>query len=84
MVAGSVMRVGGATRWLAGLTLMMALMVSGCSNPCATIADKACANAGAESSECTRLQKVAARASTEERRSCEVALNLVESLEKVQ
>ena len=78
------MRVDGATRWLATLALMTAIMTSGCSNPCATIADKACETAGDESEECTRLRQVADRASTEERRSCEVALNLVESLEKVQ
>jgi hypothetical protein len=70
-------------RWL--LTVFTASVLTGaCANPCAVIADKACATAGAESEECTRLQTMATRASTEERRSCEVALNLVESLEKVQ
>ena len=71
-------------RLMWGAAVVAAFALVGCANPCATIADKACASAGAESEECTRLQTIAARASTEERRSCEVALNLVESLEKVQ
>ena len=78
------MRVCEPKRWLMRLALASTLALSACSNPCATVADKACANAGEASEECTRLRKVASRASTEERRSCEVALNLVESLEKVQ
>ncbi|MGB0590098.1 MAG: hypothetical protein ACPGU1_10505 [Myxococcota bacterium] len=70
-------------RWLF-MVLTASVLAGGCANPCAVIAEKACATAGSESEECTRLQTMASRASTEERRSCEVALNLVESLEKVQ
>ena len=73
-----------AVRVLFFTLLMTAPWMAGCANPCATIAEKACATAGQDSEECTRLQAMAARASTEERRSCEVALNLVDSLEKVQ
>lgn len=76
-------RVFMTKRWL--FTVFAASVLTGaCANPCEVIAEKACATAGAESEECTRLQAIASRASTEERRSCEVALNLVESLEKVQ
>ena len=64
--------------------LTTAPLLTGCANPCATIAEKACATAGTDSEECTRLEAMAEHASTEERRSCKVALNLVESLEKVQ
>ena len=67
------------------LTILLASMLMGaCSNPCAEIAKTACANAGTESEECKRLEKLASHASTQDRRACEVALNLVESLEKVQ
>lgn len=59
-------------------------MLAACGNPCTKIAESACAVAGTESEECTRLQKLATTASAEEIRACEVALNLVESLEKVQ
>lgn len=67
------------------LTILLATLLMGaCSNPCAEIAETACANAGAQSEECKRLEQLASHASTEERRACEVARNLVESLEKVQ
>ncbi len=65
-------------------TLLAFSLMSACGNPCTDIAESACAIAGAESEECTRLQKLAARASSEDLRACEVALNLVDSLEKVQ
>lgn len=78
------MKVSRVKGWLVLISLAMGLTLGACSNPCATVADKACASAGEASEECTRLRTVASRASTEERRSCEVALNLVESLEKVQ
>lgn len=76
-------RISMNKRWLLTVFATSAL-IGGCANPCAVIADKSCATAGAESEECVRLQTMAGHASTEERRSCEVALNLVESLEKVQ
>jgi len=66
------------------MTLLVTLPMVACANPCADIAETACATAGVESDECQRLTKLASHASTEDRRACEVALSLVESLEKVQ
>ncbi len=64
--------------------LAVSTLTAGCGNPCEEIAETACATAGAESEECGRLEQLAAHASSEDRRACAVALNLVESLEKVQ
>ena len=70
------------------LTLTMiatsVLTISACGNPCVEIAEVTCATAGADSDECARIEKLAAHASADDRRACEVAVNLVESLEKVQ
>ena len=64
--------------------LALATTMAACGNPCSEIAETACATAGKDSDECTRLTRLAAHPSAEDRRACKVALNLVESLEKVQ
>ena len=58
--------------------------IAACANPCVQIAEVTCATAGADSDECARIEQLAAHASADDRRACEVAVNLVESLEKVQ
>ena len=73
-----------ATHRLILVPLLASTLMVACGNPCTEIAVSACATAGSDSEECQRLEKLAARASAEDRRACEVALNLVDSLEKVQ
>ena len=71
-------------RWWLPVLCLLSLASWGCSNPCAAIAETACKTAGAESEECQHLEMLASNASSEDRRACQVALELVESLEKVQ
>ncbi len=66
-----------ATVWLAA-----AILSGGCGSPCDDLANVACEAAGSESPECTKVREKAAKASSEDQRACEVALGLVESLEK--
>lgn len=69
-------------RGLLALLLVAALMCGGCGSSCDELARVACEAAGAESSECTKVREKAAKASSEDQRACEVALSLIESLEK--
>jgi hypothetical protein len=63
--------------------LLLACAIGACAAPCDAIADRGCAAAGAESDECKQLQETAARASNEDERACEVALRLVETVDRV-
>ena len=68
------------------LNLLFALSLLGlgaCAHPCDTLADKACKTAGESSQECKQIRERADHPSPDDRRACEVALDLVGELEKV-
>lgn len=65
------------------VTVLSLAGAGGCSSPCQDIAEIACRTAGEGSAECKAVRDKAARATSEDREACEVALELVESLEKV-
>ncbi|MGM0577257.1 MAG: hypothetical protein ACQEXJ_16140 [Myxococcota bacterium] len=72
------------TRFLAIATILSGVVLAACGGPCDDLADKTCAVASESSDECKAIRARAEEASAEDRRSCEVALELVESLEKQQ
>ena len=63
--------------------ILAACLLGSCASPCEKLAEVACETAGESSEECRALREGAKRASAEDKRACEVALELVESLEKV-
>ncbi len=73
------------TRSLIRLALVAsATTLVGCSNPCEQLSDVACEAAGESSVECKNVRERADKASSADKRSCRVALELVESLSKAQ
>lgn len=67
---------------VAALILWAAAALTACGSSCDDLADVACEAAGAESEECVQVRDKASKASSDDQRACEVALALVESLEK--
>ena len=65
------------------LMIGLSLGLLGCSGPCDRLAESACEHAGEDSEHCAWIQERASRASPEDRRACQVALDLVTELEKV-
>ncbi|MCB9727506.1 MAG: hypothetical protein H6744_02300 [Deltaproteobacteria bacterium] len=68
---------------LRAAALVLVCVAGACSSPCDAIAERGCAAAGADSDECKQLRETATRASSEDERACEVALRLVETVDRV-
>lgn len=64
------------------LVLLAGLLLGACGNPCQQVADRACRLAGDDSEECQQARQRAKSATSRERRHCEVALELVRTLEQ--
>ena len=62
--------------------MFMVISVTGCSNPCAEIADLACQKGGEASPECKKTREYAANATADEKSNCETVLSLVQSVNK--
>jgi hypothetical protein len=56
--------------------------VAGCASPCQKLAERTCANAGAESPACKSMRDVATRNNADDRRSCEGALTFLSALDR--
>lgn len=70
-------------RLLNGFIAALSLVVlSGCGNPCEELADLSCTTSGEDSAECKTIREKAGKASSEDKRACDSALELVKSLER--
>lgn len=56
--------------------------VLACSNPCEDVAELTCASLGVETSECTEARAKASKADSVDKHYCDVALELVDRLER--
>lgn len=70
-------------RRFTGLLAALALVtITGCGNPCEDLAEITCKTAGEGTEECKNIREKAGKASSEDKRACESALELVKSLER--
>lgn len=67
-------------RRLAAGAVGLAMILAACSSPCDKIAERTCAAKGESTSACTELRAKAARATPDDRRACEQALDLADRL----
>lgn len=58
------------------------LVVAGCANPCADLAEKACARAGASSEVCKQVQEVAKSPTEADLQACRAGVAFALQLEK--